>query len=305
MERKLYPLGNAIIFLTLYAAWCFIFRIVAKTLITYFSRSTETGLHDIADSFSSSGLTITALATLSFLWLVTQLGVFQGSQTKGLKWGTLRSEWLEIKSNLPIFVRGGLQGGLLALSLLAALILNGDYIYLGAFVQMNEPIAGFVSLLLRAFALVLMIGCEQILFALWAQKIKLHSAHWISQALGGGISYAFIKAVQFDIGVMQGITLFLIGALGALIHFRQPIRHSGFLVGLLGMIHLGMGQPLFGSNFNGIFLFRVTESESIFKVFFTGGLGGPLSSFALQVILLVLLLSRVTTIATESRRRAS
>ncbi len=289
MERKSSTLWSAIIFLTSYGLWCFFFRIVFKTLITYFSRSADSALHDIADSFASSGLIVAALSSASFLWFTLQMSSLQGGAQK---WSQL-FQWHEFKTQLPQVIRGGLQGGLLALGLIAVLIVNGDYVYLGGFVQMNEPVYGIAALAIRTLALLCMVACEEVLFARIALSPTLKDSHWLMQAFIGGISYAGIKAIQFDIGVMQGLTLFLLGAIGFLMLQSQPSRHFGFLTGLLGMFHLCMGQPIFGSNFNGLFLFRVTESESVFKVFFTGGLGGPLSSFALQVLLLVLFLSRV------------
>ncbi len=277
-------------FLTLYGLWCLALKIVTKTLITYFSRSAQSPLHDIADAFSSSGLFVAAIAAFSFSWLSKQLQ-FNPSRTLSYRW-----DWRETFSEhkLKFFLPGFFQGTMLAMCLVGGLIANGDYVILSAFVPFNEPLSGVLSLLLRSLALVLLITKEDQLYRTYiTPRLEPLNLPQGARFVLLGASYWIIKSLQFDLGMMQGLTVFLLGSVVFSFHTPPEYpRATGFLIGLLGIIHIFFGNPIFASNFSGLFLIGIIESESRFKVFFNGGLGGPLSSFALQVILLVLFLSR-------------
>ena len=108
--------------------------------------------------------------------------------------------------------------------------------------------------------------------------------------------YCGIKVIQFDLGLMHLMTLFLLSlTLAARTWTDQDfVRGAGFWAGLLIVFHPLLSLPVLGDDFSGVLLIKyqaaaevLADGESSTFRFLTGGAGGPLSSFALQLVLLL------------------
>jgi len=121
------------------------------------------------------------------------------------------------------------------------------------------------------------------------------------------VLYCAVKRLQFDLGIMQLWTLFLVSTVLGLKALKEGGYHhgAGFWSALLVLFHALLGLPVFGNEFAGLLLIKYAgplgETGHWFRaiwegtdmrttVFLTGGLGGPLSSFALQFLLFLQIL---------------
>jgi hypothetical protein len=106
------------------------------------------------------------------------------------------------------------------------------------------------------------------------------------------LAYVGIKALQFDLGLMHLFSLFLLSLTLAVRAVGEGdfVRGAGFWSGLLIVFHPLLSLPILGNDFQGILLVKYQElaenDNAIFR-FLTGGYGGPLSSFGLQLLLLL------------------
>jgi hypothetical protein len=296
-----------------YLGWVVASRLIVLTLLTYvLVRSTrDVRLQDISEAFSSNEILIAGFSALAFVLIIRFLSPFS---TAGKTDRLFSPEAFEAR-----FIPGFLRGSILAWAIALAFLLSGHYRYLGFYIQFEETVVAFASVFLRIAALGCLVYCEEILFRkkiLYAFRERLSPA-WACVATA--IVYCAIKMLQFDLGIMHLTTLFLLSMALALRCFvtGDHLYGAGFWGALLIVFHPLLGLPIFGSSFPGVLmikyqgsgleaatgLFRIfqEETDSRTLLFLTGGIGGPLSSFALQFVLL----SQVVAYALRLRRKDS
>ena len=180
------------------------------------------------------------------------------------------------------------------------LLVSGNYRYLGFFMQMDEAPFAVITVLVRIAALGAFAYCEEFLFR---QKITrdilkqirgnrpTHSDGSLVTAGVVSILYCGIKVLQFDLGIMQLFTLFLISLSLSMQTFIEGDfgRGAGFWAALLIVFQPLLSLPALGGDFSGLFLVKyqpaTPDGPDGLMRFLTGGAGGPLSSFALQLLL--------------------
>lgn len=266
-----------------YGVWIAVFRLLALTLITYFMMSSNTRFQDISDVLASNEIGLAGLTAVTFLFGLKLLSPLVSLS---------RSEVISLQRIQKRFVPGFLNGAVLALGFVLACILSGLYRYLGFFVQAEDGALALGNAFLRCGSLFLMVYCEEFLFRQRILSAFRRNMPDMGAALLTAGLYAITKSSQFDLGLMQGFTLFLLGfslAIRAMVD-GDFARGAGFWVGLLLVLHPLLSLPVLGSDVQGLWLVKFEPSlldDTSTSRFLTGGAGGPLSSFTFQLILLI------------------
>ncbi len=278
---------RAVLFLTAYFTWVLAFRLAAVTLLTYVlvaGSQQRPRLEELSEMLTSSELFIAALGSLSFVVSARML-----YPITSITWSQFFNPARFEKRFLPGFLRGSA----LSAGFVAAFILAGYYRYLGIYIQLDEATLSAFSILFRALSLVVMAYCEEFIFrqqlADYLRKVMPDAAAIALTTL----AYCVTKSIQFDLGMTQLGTLVLLSvALGAkAIIDADFTRGAGYWAGILFVLQPLLSLPVLGTEFPGILLIKYqaendTGEYSIGR-FLTGGVGGPLSSFGIQLFLLV------------------
>ena len=277
----------------LYALWVTLFRLLTLTLITYFSISPTTRFQDISDVFGSNEVTIMGLASLTFMILIHEVHlVSTQSLTSVFNRRNIETRFL------PGFVQGCIFGG----GIVVAFLLTGNYRYLGSFIQAGEAPLEVAGIFLKILALASLAFCEEFIFR---NQIARYASTFLSRNLSAvltGLIYCSIKLLQFDLGISQLFTLFLL-SLSLFYRAKRDgtfARPAGFWAGILILFHPILSLPVFGNDFAGVLLLKlqvnlsnplltpgiIGETSQMTRIL-TGGAGGPLSSAIFQLLLLL------------------
>lgn len=204
------------------------------------------------------------------------------------------------------FLTGFSQGAVFACAVILAFLMSGTYRYLGFFIQIEDTSFALSNVVLRSLSLGSLIYCEEFLFRnklLNYFKIGLENAlpdSFTTQLWGAvllSVTYCGVKSLQFDLGWMHLLTLFLVSMSLSLRTLRTGdfTDGAGFWSALLILIHPLLSLPILGNDFSGLILVKYqsaipsnspTTLGNLLRVF-SGGQGGPLSSLALQLLFLV------------------
>ncbi|MCC7441370.1 MAG: hypothetical protein IT285_07045 [Bdellovibrionales bacterium] len=287
------PLAGAYALFTLFA------RMVVLTVVTYFLVNAHQGLRleDISDVFGSNEILVSGFTALCFVAVARRLGPVGAA---GRSAPMFTPALFEAR-----FIPGFLRGSILAWAMALAFLVTGYYRYLGFYIQFEESFQALANVAARILALGLMAYCEEWLFRKQLLDYARRHLPIPAAAAIAAVAFCAVKALQFDLGLMHLTTLFLF-ALGAGLRSAQGgdfLYGAGFLAALLIVFHPLLGLPVFGNSFPGVLMIKVQGMEDLaagaqFRllpdgtdartlVFLTGGVGGPLSSFALQFVLLI------------------
>jgi hypothetical protein len=185
------------------------------------------------------------------------------------------------------FVPGFLQGSVLATGFVVALLIAGTYRYLGFFIQVEETPMAASAVLTRIVALGCLAYFEEFIFR---HKLTEHLEHLMPRpaaAVAVALAYCAVKGIQFDLGVMQALTLLLISlALSARRALEDDFtRGAGYWAALLIVFQPILSLPALGGDFSGLFLIKYQPNESSeLTRLLTGGAGGPLSGLLFQAL---------------------
>ena len=308
-------LCRALAFFSLYAIWVMGFRLFTLTFITYFTISPTAHFQDISDAFSSNEVTLMGLSSLLFVGLLYWLNPVANTPLTDF----VTRARIE-KKFLPGFTRGALfAGGIVFFFLLA-----GVYRYLGYFIQFDEAPLELANVLLRMFALGVLAYCEEYIFHYKIVQLlkgpRTGRLTELSLALLIALLYCGIKILQFDLGLMQLVTLFLISI--RLFYHSSFASGAGFWAAILIILQPVLSLPIFGNDFSGLLIIRYNsalfehhsslaagittgmaaglaglthEHLILFTRFLSGGVGGPLSSFAFQLVLILDISRKILT----------
>jgi hypothetical protein len=275
-----------------YAAWTLLFRLVGLTLVIYFLTHTSGKsvlFEEVNETFGAHELSFVGFGALAFLLLFKGFApLWREDHVKLFSWRELQ------KSFFPGFV----QGALLAAALIGALLLSGSYRFVGFFVQLEETPLAILSIVVRTLSLFALCYCEEWIFRRKAFEFSPDSTFeqtmiqviWISAA------YAAIKFIQFELGWMHLLTVFLLSITLSVrqLNDRSFTRGAGFWCGLLILFQPVFSLPLLGNDFSGVFLVKYQAPTAALRLF-SGGEGGPLAGFAFQFLLLIEILRSVIT----------
>lgn len=279
---------KALAFLGFYGAWVVFARLLILSLVAYFLHSgspSPVKFEEINDSVLSSQLSFFGIAALGFVALV--LSIQPISLTE--RWNEAFSPARVENRFLPAFFGGAaLAGGLVLL-----FIVLGEYQYIGFYIAFEELPGTLLSIALRIASLALLVYCEEFIFR-----------HKITRYLRGpersarndlitaglvAVAYCAVRDLQFDLGISQLATAFLLSLALSLRRKRSGdfTRGAGFLAGVVIIFHPLLSLPILGSDFSGLLLVKPRPGMEGLSRILTGGAGGPLSGFAFQVILIL------------------
>lgn len=291
---RLRLLRPALTLLALYWAYAWGFRVLSLTFVTALvtsSLSTTPRLEDINETLATHALLIQAIGAICLI-----IGVRAFSPVTRWK----LTGFFDTRKLEGSYFSGFSSGAVLAAAVTLALILSGNYSFLGVFIQFDAAPLSAASLLIRALAIMVLTYVEAYFF--WEVLVKRlrDFLNEFPTTLGMlcliSASFVATKAWAFDLGLMQSLSLFLLGislGLRSIVGSNFTLS-AGFYAGLLVVLHVVLSLPIFGIDGNGLFLVKYlagsTELPSAARELsriLTGGLGGPLSSIVLQVILIL------------------
>ncbi len=257
------------------------FRLLTLTLLTYFLISSNSSFQDISDSYSANELTLLGLGTLAYIFLLLALHPVTSTTKEELVSGYRLEKH---------FIPGILQGSILAVSLVTAFLIAGYYSYVGFFIQLEGVPLAVLSIALRTLALLGLVIGEEYLFR---QRIQNHlrgAYPDFTSVLLTSILYSLLKFFQLDLGWVQSLTLFLLSVSLGLraLENVDVLRGAGYWAGMLLVFHTLLSLPVLGSDFQGVLTVKYllqSDTSGDGARWLTGGLGGPLSSIGLQLIL--------------------
>lgn len=277
----------AILFLS-YLAWIGAIRVIFLTLLTYVFRSSQARLQEISEAIVSYEIVVGAFSSLGFALLLLFLHPIST---------TTRKDLFDPEQFEPRFFPGAVRGASYALGVTTALLLSGYYRFLGlSFFQIDEFVISALIVAGKGLAITLMVYCDEYLFR---KKILNHLLSVFpplpSIVASAGLFAAF-KWLQFDLGVMQTFSLFILGILaGLLSKYQEDFTYgAGLSAGILVSFHAILGLSILGCETTGLVLIKFREATLIaaneldawLPYFLSGGVAGPLASFGLQVLLL-------------------
>jgi len=276
-------MARPVTYVAIYTSWIVAFRLLVLTLITYFLMASNSRFQEISDAFASNELMLMGLSAFIFVLLLRGLNPLTSTTT---------AEIFTPHRFEKRFAPGFLHGAVLALGVTLAFLLSGLYRYLGFFIQFEEAPLAVGNVLLRIMTLGALVYCEEFIFRHKIMNSLRKQLPDIYAALITALLYCAVKAVQFDLGLMHLTTLFLLSLSLALrsIVDGDFSRAAGFAAGLLVVFHPLLSLPILGNDFQGILLVKyqaASDLDSSTSRFLTGGVGGPLSSFALQFLFLI------------------
>jgi hypothetical protein len=259
-----------------------LYRLLVLTFVTYFLMASNAKFQDISDAYGSNEIVIIGIGSFLFILFLRFLHPLTSTTTDEI----FTPQRFEKR-----FVPGFLHGAVLAVFVAAAFLLSGLYRYLGFYIQFEEAPLALVGILLRVAALFALAYCEEFIFR---YKVMFALRREVPDLYAAGLTallYCGVKLLQFDLSWMQLITLFLISFALSIrtISDGDFMRGAGYWAGLLIVLHPFLSLPILGNEFQGILIIKYQgdiEAAGTSR-FLTGGIGGPLSSFALQLLFLI------------------
>lgn len=298
--KRYQSLLKGIGFICIYTAWILVFRLLALTLTTYlvFSSSVQQSkFEDINEILSSGELGIMALSSVIFICLIPLLNPITSTTFREI----FTPERFERR-----YLFGFTQGSIFACGVILAFIMSGIYRYLGFFIHFEDSSFALGNVLLRALSLGVLIYCEEFLFRnkligyFRAGIEKTHFEDKTIAILTAGLTslvYCGVKALQFDLSWMHLLTFFLISMSLSFRAFKigDFTDGAGFWSAILIVFHPLLSLPILGNDFSGLILVKyqsITSEDPLHPLsdllrIFSGGQGGPLSAFVLQLLFLL------------------
>ena len=308
-----------------YAAWISVVKFLSLTFVSYFILSSATGegsrFEEINEAMSSSEIAIFAISALGFIILGRVFTIRPQTPTRPFDEPHVDSALIR-KQFIPSFMHGAVLGVGIALAFLISGVYRyvGFFVQVDntalSLVSIVLRVASITVMVYceewifrkRILGEIIRKRLEQIY---QQDKPKQIGRFWHDSAAIAftSVLYVGIKYLQFDLSWMQAVSIFLISC--SLGYRSLPLRatkngneHSfvlaaGYWAALLIIFQPTLSLPVFGHEFSGLLMIRyqaavagmssgLLQSESNYSDtirFLTGGAGGPLASFAFQILI--------------------
>ena len=265
-----------------YLSWNAAFRLIVLSLVTYFMARSGSTFGEISETSNTNLILVSGVASLSFLFVLTQLNPIASVSRSEIITGHL----IEYRF-YPAFLRGAVFACVFAFIGL----MGGFYHYVGFFVQSDAPALAVFGLVFRATSIILMVYIDEFIFRGRFMAHVRESAHPARSIVLCALFYTLSKSLEFHVGLAHLVTLALLGtALSLRSYFHKNFAEgAGLLAGFLMIAHCAFSLPIFGNESQGIILLRYDfrlDLDAPMIRFLTGGLGGPLSSVVIQALIL-------------------
>jgi hypothetical protein len=274
---------RALLLTASYLTWNAAFRLIILSLMLYLMQRSGSTFREISDTTATNQILVVGIASVSFLFILTHLNPISiVNRSEIITGNRIETQFY------PSFLRGAVIACLFAFVGLAL----GYYRYIGFFVQSDAPAIALFGLLFRAVSIILMVYVDEFVFR---GRFLAHLRDHVQPLRSIGLSalfYALSKSFQFHLGLAHLLTLALVGtSLSLRAHFHRTFADgAGLLAGFLVIAHCAFSLPIFGNESQGIILLQYDirlDIDAPIVRFLTGGLGGPLSSVAVQAVLLI------------------
>jgi hypothetical protein len=299
---------SSVLLLGGYFLFTLFFQFLFLTVITYFliaSSQKPPKLEEVSDFFANNNLIWSAVSAFLFSAVIRKREELRAPR----KFDKRLAQW---------FRAADLYYGIATATLVFALLVlwmfvNEYYVFEGFVFQLDGSFLPILNLIGQSIALLVWIHSEEFIFREFLfRQIAGRARFWSWVVLFSGV-YALLKYWQFHLGITQSLTFFFVSMFLYTERLVRGTRIFGetFWFFLLGFIHLGASLPIMGIEVSGLFglqyksmfgepstfgeLLRVTTDKRI-VLFLSGGIGGPLSSFALQLILFTVFCLRVYSV---------
>lgn len=290
--RKYAGLLKALAFLGSYGSWILLSKMLILSLIAYFLQSGSASpvkFEEINDSVLSSQLSLLGIAALAFVALVISVQPVSLNE----RWPWLSNDAFSPDRVENRFLPSFFGGAMLAGGLVLAFILLGQYQSIGFYIPFEELPGTLLSIALRTAGLGALVYCEEFIFrykiARYLQSPQRDARNELLTAVLVALGYCAIRDLQFDLGISQLATAFLLSLALSLRRNRTGdfTRGAGFLAGLVIVFQPVLSLPILGSDFSGLLLVKPRPGMEGLSRILTGGAAGPFSSFTFQVILVL------------------
>jgi hypothetical protein len=282
-----------------YLLWLKLWDLIFLSLITFALR--KQGLPEMHDLYMGHRLVILGFASIFYFHILRSLRPFS------------RIAYLPLltRQNFETsFLPGITHGAFTAAILVFLLILLGVYRWVGWVTPYDQSLSLFFGVLLRGAGLVTWALADEWfwrrqVFLPFYQKLATQARNPALRKFEFALALIFTlllslasKVLLFSLGLAQSLTLSL-AALVFTLRFaidRTETRSSGYWFGLVAVLQLILGQPLFGHEFSGIFLIKyqandlgvaaeLLDRQSIAVRWISGGAQGLIASLALIAVL--------------------
>jgi len=274
---------RAVLFFILYCAWVWLINVLNLSFVTYFLMSSQTRFDQIGELFSTQRLFFVGFGAFAFVILLWILRPFATSP-----WADLFTRTRLERHFFPGLSKGIIIGAGIAITFW----LTGFYRYLGIIVDLSNFPQEAIKGSSKIVAITLFVLAEEYIFRkkILGFLLREHSVG-VSVAISA-VLYCIVKGIQFDLGILDYLSLILVGLLlGVTSYFSgDTLKGSGMWIGILVVFHPVLSLPIFGIQGSGIMLLKYSYENQIFDWtlrFLTGGIGGPISSFSFQFVLAV------------------
>ncbi len=288
-----------------YGVWILAFHLILLSLVTYFVGSFSLGslvgglrdsavplprFEEVNDAFAAVELSFLGFASVLFLFLLRWLNPLMSAS-----WRDFFTPQLFERDFVPAFVRGVI----VASGIVLAFLFSGVYRFFGFIIQIEDAPGALANILLRVLSVGIWVYCEENIFRKRIFERLLAPPHERSLVgvaaaiLTTSLLFCGLRALQFDLGIIQTFTIFLVSialCFKALLE-KDVLYGAGFWVALLVVWHCLLSLPILGTDFSGLLMVKY-QTPSVTSVLspvtarvLTGGEGGVLSSVLFQLLL--------------------
>lgn len=274
---------RSLTFISIYILWNTIFKTLVLTLLTYFMSRSHVPFREISDTFAGNQIAVYGLSTGIFLLFLLQMNSLTTVS---------RPEIINSNSFKNDFLPSYLKGSLFSLFLIFPLIIIGSHSFVGFLIQSDDLFSSLSTLAFRFLTLLILVYGEEFIFRYqWFQMSELTQRSPFIMILLGALLFTLTKMIQFHLGWSQLLTMMLIGLYFGFRNYKDLnfMNSAGLWSGFLLFAHIILSFPLFGNESQGLLFFQYNPSRewnTTLTRMITGGVGGPLSSLALQFLLL-------------------
>lgn len=309
LSQRVAPSLKAIGFCGLYGSLIVLFRLLLLTITTYFMlyshASHQPRFEEINEAYGATELSLIGFCALFLVLMLRWVNPIASVVT---------SDIFTVARFKKFFMPGFFHGAIFAFGIVIIFAVTGLFRPLGFLIQFEEFWLTLWWIAIRCCALFVLVYCEEFLFRnkmllgflgrKAAEEGADHEQPFKTDMMSVvlvSFLYCGIKLLQFNLGIMQLITLFLLSVALSLrtLMDRDFVGGSGFWFAILLIFHPMLSLSVFGSDFSGVYLLKhiPLDSENLgvtLTRLLTGGAGGPLSGFAFQLLLILDIIRRST-----------
>ncbi|MGE4234243.1 MAG: hypothetical protein AB7F43_13015 [Bacteriovoracia bacterium] len=228
---------------------CFWFlRLIFLTIVTYSMVRTHEFIQKVGDFARSNLIPTYGIAALLFIGILHMLYPLSTTSV---------SKIFQISTFRKNFAQNAFSGTILGIVLVAVLLVSGHLQYLGVYVQMDELVFTFLSILFFSLSIILITIVEEYILRENIEKLVNYPL-WVAPILSS-FCFLVIKWNQFELHWVEALNFVLINLVCS--RMRSYVSSSIFIFSFLLVLHILFGLPFLGLDIPGIILFHFVPSQ--------------------------------------------